>query len=505
MIIAGARKNLNIKGGSALAKVISTIPEPNKTVNVVRECDVVVVGGGPGGIGAAISAARNGADTVLIERYGHLGGMGTGGLVTIIPCLSDFSGVMQIGGINQEWIERLEPREAVTYPAKGTWGSDDKRLITYWNDRSFFTVREGHIVYAALIDAEISKCVLNDMVNEAKVKTYLHSWGTMPIMDGNKAIGVIFESKSGRQAVMAKVVIDSTGDGDLLPFTPAKFDTDIDPNIRIANLSLCYWVDGVNFMKVDDFRRTHFQEWGELMRELMQKGGHPGFMRSNLKGQDNIVWVHPRYACSSQIDVEELTRVEFLGREKMLLSHDFFKKNIPGFEESFIVLSSPQLGTRGARRVHGDYMVTSKDLLSNEPFEDTIAIFPDLDRGETSIQHPLTYIPYRSLLPKGVENMLVACRAFSSDQEVNNFFNLIPHCIAFGEAAGTAAALAINKDVTPRKLDFSTLRKQLIAQNVPLPGAYPAKYERKATGPVPVYETPAFGRARRGGDGRDSL
>jgi len=476
-----------------LAKVIRTIPEPNKSVNVVSECDVVVVGGGPGGIGAAVAAARNGAKTVLIERYGHLGGMGTGGLVTIIPCLSDFSGVMQIGGINQEWIERLEPREAVTYPAKESWGSTDKRLTSYWLDRSIFAVRESTVVYAALIDAEISKCILNDMVTEAGVKTYLHSWGTMPIMDGNKATGVIFESKSGRQAIMAKVVIDSTGDGDLLPFTPAKFDTDIDPKIRIANLSLCYWIDNVNYMKVDDFRKTHPNKWAELMRDIAAKGGHPGFMRSNLKGQENIVWIHPRYANSSQTDVEELTRVEMLGRQKMLLSFDYFKKNIPGFEDSFIVLSCPQLGTRGARRVHGDYMLTSKDLVNNEPFEDTIGIFPDLDRGETSLKHPNTYVPYRTLLPKGVENMMVGCRAFSSDQEANNFFNLIPHCVVFGETCGTAAALSVKAGCTPRQLPFADLRKQLIAQNVPLPGAYPAKYVRKDTGPAPVYEVAAFG------------
>lgn len=480
-------------------KVIRTIPEPNKSVDVVYECDVVVVGGGPGGIGAALAAARNGAKTVLIERYGHVGGMATGGLVTIIPCLTDFSGVMQIAGINQEWIERLDAREAVTYPPKEIWGADDKRLASYWNDRSFFTVREGKIVYAALIDAEISKCILNEMLNEAKVKTYLDSWGTMPLMDGNKAVGVIFESKSGRKAVMAKVVIDSTGDGDLLPGAGATFDTDIDPKIRIANLSLCYWMDNVDFMKVEDFRKTQPQKYAELMRETMSKGGHGSFMRSNLKNQERIVWVHPRYACSSQVDVAELTRVEMLGREKMLLSHDFFKKNLPGFENSFIVLSCPQLGTRGARRVHGDYMVTSKDLLSNEPFEDTIAIFPDLDRGETSLKHPNTFIPYRSLLPKGVENMLVGCRAFSSDQEANNFFNLIPHCVAFGEAAGTAAALSIKEGVTPRKVNFAALRKQLIAQNVPLPGAYPAKYVRKPAEKVAVYEAPNFGGPRPAG------
>jgi len=471
---------------------IRTIPEPNKTVNVCRECDVVVVGGGPGGIGAAVASARNGADTVLIERYGHLGGMGTGGLVTIIPCLSDFDGNMQIGGINQESIERLTVRNAETHPPAEIWGSDDKRLTSYWNDRSFFTVREGKIVYASLIDAEVSKCILGEMVNEAKIKTYLDSWGTIPVMDGNKTTGVIFESKSGRQAVMAKVVIDSTGDGDLLPGAGATFDADIDPRIRIANLSLCFWVDGVNYMKMDDYRHDNPQKWGELMRELMQKGGLPGFFRSNLVNQENIVWFHPRYSCTSQIDVEELTRVEFLGREKMLMTHDFFKKYVPGFENSFIVLSSPQLGTRGARRVHGDYTVTVDDLV-NEPFEDTVAVFPDLDRGEDSLKHPNTFIPYRCLLPKGVENMLVACRAFASDQTVNNFFNLIPHCIALGEAAGTAAALSLKQGVTVRNVSFLSLRNQLIAQNVPLPGNM-GKNPRKGNVEPFTFQAPAFGR-----------
>jgi len=117
--------------------------------------------------------------------------MGTGGLVTIIPCLTDFSGTMQIGGINQEWIERLTLRAAEIHPAEEIWGATDTRLLSYWNDRSFFTVREGHIVYASIIDAEISKCVLNDMVTEAKVKTYLHSWGTMPVMNANNFFNLI--------------------------------------------------------------------------------------------------------------------------------------------------------------------------------------------------------------------------------------------------------------------------------------------------------------------------
>ena len=474
------------------------IPEPNKNIKVVRECDVLVIGGGPGGIGSAVSAARNGADTVLIERFGHLGGMGTGGLVTIIPCLSDFDGNMQIAGINQEWIDRLDKRDACFYPPQEIWGADHPKLTEYWGDRSFFMVREGKIVYSAIIDAEISKCILNEMVTEAKIKTYLHSWGTMPIMDGNKVIGAVFESKSGRQAVLAKVVIDATGDGDLLPYAGATFDTDIAPNIRIANLSLCFWVDNVNYSQVEDFKKENPAKWGELMGNLMKQGGLPGFFRSNLKNQEHVVWFHPRYACSSQIDVEELTRVEFLGREKMLFTHDYFKKYVPGFQDSFIVLSAPQLGTRGARRVHGEYMVTTMDLNTNKPFDDTIAVFPDLDRGDTSIKYPLTYIPYRSMVPKGVDNLLVGCRAFSSDQTANNFFNLIPHCIALGEAAGAAAAISIQDGTDVRNVNIEKLQKQLISQNCILPGNLGNNTKKGAIDKF-VYHAPIFGAPKPAG------
>ena len=226
------------------------------------------------------------------------------------------------------------------------------------------------------------------MVEEAGVKTYLHAWGTEPVMDGNKVVGVIFESKSGRQAVLGKVVIDSTGDGDLLPYTGADFESQIDPSLRIANLSFSYWIANVDLKKYQEYRNAHQKEMSEQMREIRKAGGHAGFLTSNLKNQESVVWVFPRYANSSQVDVEELTRVEFLGRKEMLVSHDYYKKNVPGFEKSFIVLTNPQLGTRGSRRVVGEYVLTEKDMNSNEPFEDTIAIFPDVDRGKESINIP---------------------------------------------------------------------------------------------------------------------
>ncbi len=464
---------------------MKTIKESARETRVAREADVVVVGGGPGGIGAAVSAARNGVDTVLIERYGYLGGMGTGGLVTIIPQLTDYTGKQQIVGLTQEWIDRLIARNAVDYPKKEHWGSLDKELVRYYFQRSFFMTRLDRVVYAAIISAEISKVILNDMVEEAGVKTYCHAWGTEPIMEGNHCKGVIIESKSGRQAILGKVVIDSTGDGDLFPYAGIEFEDNIPPNFRIANLALCFWVDGVDLKKAMDFRMNNPKEFMELNRKAMEAGGQGGFMPSNLPDQDAVVWFHNRFPNKSQVDVEELTRVEFEGRKKMIKTYEFFKENMPGFEKSFIVLSSPQLGTRSSRRMIGEYQLTQKDLANNQPFKDTIAILPDLDRGQESLDHPNMYIPYRCLLPKNVDNFLVACRAFSSDMHVQDNFNLIPHCIAFGEAAGTASAMALQAGVGVKNVDIKALQKQLAKQGVPLPDVN-KKVDYKYTGPALV-------------------
>jgi len=456
-----------VSAQTAKSKQISgkTVREAARETKVCRTADVVVVGGGPGGIGAALAAARSGADTVLIERYEHLGGMGTGGLVTIIPSMTDSSGKQVIAGITQEWIDRLDKREAADYPKKEHWGSTDKKLVDYYSNRSPFYATDKRVGYSAHIDAEISKCLFQDMMKEAGVKTYLHSWGTEPIMDGNKARGVIFESKSGRQAVLAKVVIDSTGDGDLLPYAGAGFETHIEKTLRIANLSFSYWIDNVDLKKYENYKKSNANELAEKIRDARKLGATPGFLTSNLKNQENVVWCFPRYANTCQYDVEELTRVEFLGRKEMMATHDFYRKHVPGFERSFIVLSNSQLGTRGGRRVVGDYVVTEKDMKAKDPFKDTIAIFPNIDKT-----NPLMYMPYRCLIPRNVDNMLVACRAFSSDAAINDAFNLIHHCICFGQAAGTAAAQSISSGVDLRKVDIKALQASLKKQGAILPG-----------------------------------
>ncbi len=442
-----------------------TVREAARETKVCYTADVVVVGGGPGGIGAAVAAARNGAKTVLIERYEHLGGMGTGGLVTIIPSMTDRNGKQVIAGITQEWIKRLDARGAADYPKKEHWGSTDKKLIDYYRNRSPFYATGNTVGYSAHIDAEVSKCLFQDMMTETGIKTYLHSWGTEPIMEGNKAKGVIFESKSGRQAVLAKVVIDSTGDGDLLPYAGAAFESQIDKKLRMSNLSFSYWIDNVDLKKYQDYKKSKANELAEKLREVRKRGGTGGFLTSNLKDQENVVWCFPRYPNKSQYDVEELTRVEFLGRKEMMITHDFYKKNMPGFEKSFIVLSNSQLGTRGGRRVVGDYVVTQKDMKNKTPFKDTIAIFPNMDDT-----NPLMYMPYRCLIPRNVNNMLVACRAFSSDEIVNDTFNLIHHCVCLGQAAGTAAAQSVKSGTDLRKIDISALQASLKKQGVVLPG-----------------------------------
>jgi hypothetical protein len=155
-------------------------------------------------------------------------------------------------------------------------------------------------------------------------------------------------------------------------------------------------------------------------------------------------------------------------RKGMLITYDFFKKYVPGFEKSFIMNVAPQVGTRGSRRLLGEYIVTEKDIRSGTVHEDTIALCPPID-GNVSPEHPHMCIPYRSLLPRKVEKLLVAGRCFSSDLIANDALNIIPFCVAMGQAAGTAAGMAVKADTSPRNVDIKLLQHRLLDQNVVLP------------------------------------
>jgi len=242
------------------------------------------------------------------------------------------------------------------------------------------------------------------------------------------------------------------------------------PGLRIAAFAFPFWIGNINMQKVEEFRASQPDKYAELMQDLGKQGGAAFYLKDLVKCHDGVVWFHPFFPSLNQADINEINRVELEGRKKMLLSYEFYRKNVPGFENSYIALSSPQLGIQGGQRVVGEYVCTEKDITSDEIFDDTIAVFPDNDNGEISARHPNVCIPYRSLVPKKIDGLLVACRAFSSEYQFNEYFNLIPHCIAMGQAAGTAAALG---RATPIRRSSSAMAASGDAAANSMPAVFP--------------------------------
>ena len=454
------------------------ISEPSREVRVYREAEVLVVGGGPAGVSAAVAAARSGAKTVLVERYGHLGGMATGGLVILIPHLSDGSDRLVIAGQQKEWLDRLEGFGGVLKPPREAIGSADPSLIERWGSYRFFVV-DGRIRLSAYVDPELLKCVLNDMAVEAGVTLCLHCWGCQALMDGKRIEGIVFESKEGRQAILGQVVIDATGDGDIFASAGSDFDDTLDPNLRSSKLALVFRVGNIDYRKFRAFKGKETQttsiyetgteesSYAKLMGELNRLGG---FTVTMPTPREDVVWFNNWIPDLSCLKIGDLTRMEVETRKKALMTHQFFKKNVPGFEDSYILDTASQVGTRGSRRLIGEHVLTEEEMRQGTVYEDTIALFPPLTTN-ASPEKPNRCIPYRSLLPRNVDGLLVAGRCFSSDLVANDIMNLIPPCVAMGEAAGTAAALSVKHDVRPKSVNFSELRSLLISQGVPLPDA----------------------------------
>jgi hypothetical protein len=445
--------------------VQKTIKEPARETKVCYEADVVVVGGGPGGHSAAMAAARNGAKTVLLERYGHLGGMSTGGIVIQIPHMSDGSKTKIIDGLCTEWLERLDKIENGTLrPRNEDIGSSESGLVKKWS-RFMGNITNGKVKHTAWVDPELLKCVLNDMIEDTKIKLYLHSWGTQAIVEDGRVKGVIFESKSGRQAVLGQIIIDGTGDGDLLPSAGADFDAFLDSTSRSSMLALVFRLGNCDYQKLCDFRESQPEKFQQFVKDLADAAGTR--LLPLPSPRNDVMWVNNWIPNLNCMNVEDLTTLEVEMRKMMRKGFAFLKKNFPTFENSFILDTASQTGTRGARRLIGEYVVTKEDLTTSKKFEDTIAVIPRMGPpGGEKEDAKHVYIPYRALVPKKVEGLLVAGRSFSSDYFANNMANLIPHCIAMGQAAGTGAALAVKQGIPARKVDYKKLQKTLSSQGV---------------------------------------
>ena len=441
------------------------IHEQAKEIEVFDRCDVLVVGAGPAGTAAAVSAARNGAGkVVLLERYGHLGGMATGGQVLFIPHLSEGKQQM-IAGIQQEWLDRLEKMpNSLIGPDRKDIGSTDPALIDKWRKYYGF-VCDGWIWYGAYADPEMLKIAMVNMVEDAGVTVYCHAWGSEAIMEGNRVIGVTFQSKEGRKAILASKVIDCTGDGDIFASAGCAYEKEYSGDDRSYNVSVVFRLGNVDSEEFRNWKYDPNSHYRDKLAEYKKLFGYR--ISPFVTPMKDIMWVNNFVEGKDCCNVQDLTDTEMLIRRSLNEGVEWIRENVPGFKNAFLHDTAPQLGTRGSRRLNGTYRLTMDDIAQTIEHEDTIAIIPAHRRMK--YKSPIE-LPYGVMLPADdVENLLTAGRCFSSAHDANDHANLIPHCVALGEAAGAAAAVALQSNTTFRNVDVKKVQQTLKKQGVYLP------------------------------------
>ena len=434
----------------------ATVREPARDIPVYRECDVLVVGAGPAGAAAAVASARMGMDTVLVERYGQLGGMSTGGLVVWIDRMTDWEGRQVIGGFADDIFRKL-PADAVVGPAPELWGSKEPQAVGYWADRH--SAHHGQVTWAPVVDPEMLKLAYFDLVNESGVTSLLHCWAVAPIQDGNQLKGIVFESKAGRQAVLAKQIIDATGDGDVFALAGAPFEGEVDltpGNIHSA-MNLAFRWGGVDTDRYWAFRKGQPEAYQELLNRAAQAGidGRPS--PSPRKGI--VFCMAPKLLGYDCLNIQHLSEVEVRSRKLMLQMLEFYRANMPGYEEAFVLETAPQMGVRHSRRLAGVKKVVREDWMAGRVFEDEIGLCPSRQPGV-----PTVSIPLGCLLPKELDNLLAAGRNLSCDPATHTFLREVPVCWVMGQGAGVAAAQAVRDGVRVRDVDIAAVRRELRRQ-----------------------------------------
>jgi hypothetical protein len=398
----------------------------------------------------------------LIERYGYVGGMATGGLVLMLDRMGNDEGEQVVRGIAQEVVDRLDEMGATIYPPREVWGSQDPEEVNRWRHIGAVGPKSRRVRYSPTVDPEYLKLLGARMLEEAGVRCLFHAWACSAIVADGAVEGVIFESKSGRLAVLAEVVVDCTGDGDVFAWAGAEFERQDLP------LALVFRLGGVDIKRANSFVNENPEEFDTLVRELTKAGGTGGGV-GGLNAiyyrtvRDGIVWCNNSVPTADALDIVELTKAEKERRETALITLEFFRKNLPGFEDAFLLDTAPQLGTRGSRRLVGEHLLTRDEWMGEKRFEDIVAMSSPRTEGE-----PLIHIPFGCLVPQKLENLLSAGRCISVDAAVHNCVRLIPPCLATGQAAGTAAALAVAQGVRPRQIERKRLQASLVAQDVRL-------------------------------------
>jgi len=408
------------------------IEELPRSTPVKAETEVLVIGGGSAGVSAAVAAARNGADVILVERLGYLGGLATGGLIILLLTLDDGRGRQVIGGLCQEVTDRMVRRGAAHFPSKAEWGSEEEALVR--RDQRWGLVW-GHgphrVRYSVAYDPEEFKFALNQMTEEAEVRLLLHAYACDAVVEDGRITGVTFQSKSGRFAILAKVVIDASGDGDI--FTSA----------------------GAAYEKEEVLPWLWFCMGGiEGSEAAIQAGGW--FFHTIGEGKVLLPWGATERV-TRKIDAtspEDLTYAELECRKRVMEEIDRLRREVPGFANAHLCHIADQLGITESRRLIGEYVLGRDDI--DRPCDDVITV-----TGHWTKYEALYYIPYRSLLTKEFSNLVVAGRCISVDHRVHHATKEIPPCMATGEAAGTAGALAVRAEIEPKSVEVRLVQRQL--------------------------------------------
>ena len=405
-----------LKGGKVL--------QPAREIPIFHETDVLVVGGGPAGFAAAVAASRQGVKVALVERYGSLGGLFTNGMVLIMLCTSvkeDGKYRLVTSGLAREFADRAKALGPYAYLESRVGETD--RTRRHWQPT---------------VDPEAAKYLMDRMVEESKIDMFLHSWGVDTVQDGDKILGVVFESKQGRQAILAKQVVDCSGDGDVLFAAGGDYRQithGIGHVVRLGNM--------------DRITAKH-----PPMREdgSPRPGKWP--MHSN-EGNPSTWWGNTGTGPKGNgLDVRELTAAE-IGFRKEWWEHVAAMRQEPGWEQVFIANTCSQIGPRVTRLVAAEAVIDRAEYRKGVRPADTIGVF-----GEDGRHIMPLYVPYRRLLPKGVENLLCAGRMLGAPDTCDTF-RLICPCFVTGEAAGVAAALCAKGGVAPRALAPATLQAAL--------------------------------------------
>ncbi|MGW5273935.1 FAD-dependent oxidoreductase [Streptomyces sp. NPDC004044] len=426
---------------------------------VVRRSDVVVVGGGPAGVSAAVSAARSGASVTLLERYSALGGLASGGMVLVLDDMINGNEIT-VTGIVDEYVERMAKLGLAVYPPAEERVSS-KEMWNKWGRWGAFDFHSHTspkpICYAVAFDPDGWKRVSNDLVRESGVDLRLHSWFSRPIVQDGSVKGVVCETKSGPQAVMGDVVIDTTGDIDVASRAGATYDKD---NYLVT---LVFRLGGVDTAAAERFEQENPREARAINRKIKRLLGGAWelwWLKTPVPG---VVWCNaPHMTGFDGTDPESLTEAEFEARGRIGNVLDHIRADLPGFESAYLLDVAEQMGVRQTRLLQGEYVVTKDDVTSRRHFADSVS------RGRDY------YTPYRSLLPRGVDQLLVAGRHYSATPEAQRISREIPPCMAMGQAAGIAAATAVEQGVLVRDVDPAVIQSRMRDQGAD-PGDIPAE------------------------------